>query len=967
MNLYNLKAYKVIEEKYIKEVDSKAFLLEHIKTKAKVVVLSNNDKNKTFSISFRTPPKDDTGVPHIIEHSVLCGSKAFPSKEPFVELMKASLNTFLNAMTFPDKTMYPVSSCNDKDFQNLVNVYLDAVFYPNMYINDKIFKQEGWHYELDKEDGNLTYNGVVYNEMKGAFSSPEQVLMREVLHVMYKDNCYTYESGGNPEFIPTLTYKDFLDFHSKYYHPSNSYIYLYGDADFEEKLIWIDEEYLSKFDYKEIDSKINKQKDFEKPINHYVEYPIGTDSKIEGKTFISKNYLMGECDDMLLWLTLTILTYTLFDAPGAKVKQALYDANICKEVVAMYDASIIQPLFTLYISGTDKDKENEFCKIVDETLQKCVEEGIDKKALAAAINIYEFKYRESDFGSDPKGLVYGMNIMETWLYDCNPFIKLETDFLFTKLKELINTNYFEEVVSKYFINNNNNGIVIASPNTSLGVINDAKVQKELSDYKSSLDKEQIMKIIEETKDLKEYQASPSNKEDLDKIPYLTRDDLMMELDEINNKEFIIDDVKIVHHNYVTNNIGYLNILFDTSDLSEEYLPYLGILVSILGKVDTENYTYPEINIEKNLNSGGIRFDFYQTQKGDKLYLNCDSSTLYEKASFAYEMICEIITKSKFTDKKRIREILLELKNRKENNIVSSGHIYSYTRALSYIEKSMYIIDSISGISFYKKLDEIINNFDEEFDNMTNKLIELSKAIFVKKNMLISYTGTDDGFNIMKEYVKPFTEKLFEDTITLPKINFTKALLNEGIKTSSNVQYVSRVGNFVNNGYKYSGKVLVLKNILGTEYLWVKGRVLGGAYGCMCFFRRNGDTAFISYRDPNLKETNNIYENVIEYIKEFNSSEDDMTKYIIGTVGGLIFPRTPRMKGSYALSSYLNGLTIEDYKKELQEVINCKDSDIRELYDLVKSVLEDNALCVIGNENKIETEKDIFNNIYSLIL
>ncbi len=968
MDLYNLKAYKVLEERFIKEIDSNAFLLEHNKTKAKVVVMANEDKNKTFAISFRTPPTNDTGVPHIIEHSVLCGSKKFPSKEPFVELMKASLNTFLNAMTYPDKTMYPVSSCNDKDFQNLMDVYLDAVFYPNMHTNEKIFKQEGWHYELDDKDGELIYNGVVYNEMKGAFSSADQVLMREILHVMYKDNCYTYESGGNPEFIPTLSYQEFLDFHKKYYHPSNSYIYLYGDCDFEEKLNWIDEEYLSKFEEKKIDSHINEQLDFEKTIKHYVEYPVGADETLEGKTYISRNYLMGNSKDTLLWMTLTILSYVLFDAPGAKVKQALLDANIGKEISSSYDAGLIQPLFTIYASGTDKDREDEFNRIIEETLKQCVIDGIDKKSLKAAINVFEFKYREADFGSEPKGLIYGLNMMDTWLYDQSPFLRLETDKVFDKLKEYVDTNYFEEIVSKYFLDNNNLGIVVVSPSNTLGKQKDEETKKKLKEYKESLSEDEVQRIILETKELKEYQAAPSKKEDLDKIPYLTREDLKTELNKISNLVVYENGVKILHHNHFTNGIGYLRVMFNTKDLDEEYLPYLGILASVLGKVNTKKYTYSEINTEKNLNTGGIGFDTYLVNNNYeyKLYLTCDSSVLYEKIDFAYDMIGEIINNSIFDDKKRMREIIFELKNRKESTIVSRGHIYSYNKALSYIDKGSYASDLLSGIRFYKTLEKITNDFDNEFEKMVSYLQTLVKYIFQKENMMISYTSNMEGFERMRKEVKEFSENLQTEKVDLKTLEYSISLLNEGIKTSSNVQYVSRAGNFVKHGFKYNGAIVVLNNILSTEYLWVKGRVLGGAYGCMCTFRRNGNVAFLSYRDPNLRETNKIYEEVLDFIKTFDATEEEMTKYIIGAVGSVVIPRTPRMEGAFDLTSYLNNVTDEDYARELEEIIKCTAEDIRSLYDLVKSVIDDKALCVIGNENKIEEQKDLFNNIFSLI-
>lgn len=967
MSLYDLKNYTVLQEKFIKDINSNAFLMKHNKTGAKVLVMENDDENKTFGIGFRTPPKDDTGLPHILEHSVLCGSKKFPVKEPFVELMKASLNTFLNAMTFADKTLYPVSSCNDKDFHNLVDVYLDAVLYPNIYKKKEIFLQEGWHYELDSLEGDLTYNGVVYNEMKGAFSSPNQVLNRQILHTMFSDNCYSVESGGDPNHITDLSYEEFLKFHSDYYHPSNSYIFIYGNGKWEETLSWMDEEYLSNFEEKHIESKINYQKDFDKPKHSIFEYPIGAEESPVDKSFTSVNYLIGDCKDSLLWMAFTILSYVLFDAPGAKVKQALLDANLGKDISSSYRDEIIQPLFSIVAKGANLEKENEFKEVIDNTLKQILKEGLDKKSILAAINYFEFKNREGDFGSYSKGLIYSMTCLSTWLYDEDPFTKLEVAGIFDQLKEATNTNYFEDLITKYLLNNKNVSVVSVKPSNKLGEENDNKLKEKLANIKSKLSKEELEKVISETKALKEYQKTPSTEEELKTIPVLERKDLTTDIVPVKNKVLTQDGVKVINEDYHTNGIGYLNLLFNLGNIQEELLPYVSILTRVLGLLSTKKYHYSDIDVEINLNSGGISFSKNLVEKKDyEFYFTCSASVLYDKCDFAFNMISEIINNTIFDDKKRLQELLFQMKSRLEGSLVGAGHVFSFRRANSYLTPVGYIEDMMSGIGFYKELVTITSDFDNKIDLVIEKLKDLSSKIFRQDNLMVSYCADQEGLDKMLPLIKPFKETLSKDKYEFTGFLFKENKRNEGLKTSSNVQFVSRAGNFVNHGYKFTGALNVLKNILSTDYLWVKGRVLGGAYGCMCLFARNGAIDFMSYRDPKLKETNQIYDEVLDYIKEFKANEDQMTKYIIGAVGEITSPLSPSMKGARALAVYLQGLTEEDLKKSLKETIECTEEDIKSLYGLMEAALNDKAICVIGNEKKIEEQKDLFNETYNLI-
>ena len=948
-----MKKYELIKEKYIEEVASNVKLLKHIKSGARILLFENNDENKVFSVGFRTPPTDDTGVPHILEHSTLCGSKKFPVKDPFIELLKGSLNTFLNAMTYPDKTVYPVASCNDKDFANLMEVYMDAVFYPNVYLHEEIFKQEGWHYELENVDADIIYNGVVYNEMKGAFSSPEQVVMRESRHALFPDTTYGVESGGDPEFIPNLTYEAFKNFHHRFYSPANSYIIMYGNMNMEEKLNWLDEEYLSKFDVIKVDSHIDYQKPFTTPIHEEIFYPVGKDESLENKTYYSYNAVIGTYEDAKLNLAFQILNYALLEAPGAPLKQAIIDAGIGSDILSDFDSGLLQPVLSIIVKDAQSGKEQVLDEVINKTLKELVTKGIDKKSIQAAINYYEFKYREADFGGAPKGLVYGLNAMETWLYDDNdPFTKLEYNAQFSSLKEELNTNYYEELINKYLLNNNHVAYVTVSPSNTLGAEKEQALKEKLVAYKASLTKEELEKLVNDTKALKEYQATPSTLEELATIPLLTREDIDDKVEPLYNEEQILDGVKVLKHNVETNGIGYLNFCFNTKDVPNELIPYVGLLQNVLGYVDTTKYTYQNLTQEININTGGInpRTKIISIGDNDVLPLFVfETKALYDKIPFVFDTVKEIITSSKLNNKRRLMEILGENKSQRQMMLMGRGHVASMNRAFSYIRSSSYYNELVDGISEYQFIEDLCLNFETKYEEIITNLEKVIKLIFRKENLIISYTATNNAYD---KYLTDFVNSLYKEEVQKGKFEFTPNLLNEGFRTPSTVQYVARVGNFKEVG-NYTGAFQVFAMALRYDYLWMQVRVLGGAYGCMSNFTRNGNVYFVSYRDPNLEKTMDVYMNIPNYIDSFNPSTDDLTKYIIGAIGMLDTPLSPKDKGARSFLAYLQNVTYEDLKQERHEVLNVTLDDIKALKPLIEKALNDNALCVIGNENKIE--------------
>lgn len=679
MDINDIKEYQVVEKREIKDLNSFGYILKHKKSGARIAILKNDDENKVFYVGFRTPPNDDTGLPHILEHSVLCGSEKFPAKDPFVELVKGSLNTFLNAMTYPDKTIYPIASCNDKDYQNLMHVYMDAVFHPNIYKKEEIFKQEGWHYDLESEGAKLKLNGVVYNEMKGAFSSPEGVLGRLVLNSLFPDTSYARESGGEPSKIPELTYDKFIDFHRTYYHPSNSYIYLYGDIDIAEKLIWLDKEYLGKYDTISIDSEIKCQKPFEKTVEVTAKYSITESEPLEDNTFLSYNMVVGTSLDVELYLAFQILEYALLSAPGAPLKQALLDAKIGKDIMGSYDNGTLQPIFSIVAKNSNTKLKDKFIKIILDTLTDIVEKGLDEKAIKAGINYNEFRYREADFGNYPKGLMYGLQMLDSWLYDDKkPFIHIEALKTFEFLKSQIGTGYYENLVRDYLISNQHASIVIVEPERGLTAKNDQILSEKLKKYKEGLSKEEIQKLIEDTKALEVYQETPSTKEELEAIPMLKREDMKKEASLIYNEVKTIHGVEIVHHNLFTNGIGYLELLFDAGKVSNDLIPYMGILKSVLGYIDTKNYSYGDLYNEININTGGITnviniFPDLKNRGEFKVKFHIKSKALYEKVDYSFRMVKEILLNSKLEDEKRLYEIVAQLKSRLQMTLNSSGH------------------------------------------------------------------------------------------------------------------------------------------------------------------------------------------------------------------------------------------------------------------------------------------------------
>lgn len=969
MRVEDVEAYEIIEKREIGDLNSTGYLCRHKKTGARVALLSNQEENKVFYIGFRTPPEDSTGVAHILEHSVLCGSRKYPIKDPFIELCKGSLNTFLNAMTYPDKTVYPVASCNEKDFKNLMDVYLDAVFYPHIYEDDKIFRQEGWHYELEDPQGELTVNGVVYNEMKGAFSSPDDRLDREIMNALYPDTTYSVESGGDPDVIPSLTYEDFLAFHSRYYHPSNSYIYLYGDMDMAERLVYLDEAYLSHFDRLEIDSDIAGQQPFRAPEEWIRQFPVTEAEPVADNTYLSYNTVVGDSLDRELYLAFQVLDYALCSAPGAPLKQTLTDAGIGKDVYSYFENGIRQPFFSIVAKNANLGQKETFVSLIETKLKELTEKGISQKALYAGLNYYEFKYREGDFGSYPAGLMYGLQALDSWLYDeKRPFIHIEAGATFASLKNKVESGYFEELVRRYLLENTHKAVVILEPKRGLEEEKAEQLQTKLAAYKETLTEEQLKELVRRTGELRAFQDAQDSPEALQKIPVLKREDIKKEAQGFVNEPRSLpgngNNTTVLVHELFTNRITYLRLVFDLSHIAAEDLPYVGVLKNILGMVDTEAYPYAELFNEINIQTGGMEpvVNIYQDARdldSSMCTLELKIKMLQQNAEKALGLAEEMLLHSRLTDSKRLYDILAETRSRMQASMINAGHQVAASRALSYQSRPAVLSEALTGMSCYRLIEELEHDFETKKEELTAKLERLMLQIFRPEKLFLDYTGDGTDYEALLPLLAGFRSRLHTEPVEEAEQIVTPVKKNEGFLSSSQVQYVCRAGNFLNKGLPYTGALRVLREIMSLDYLWTQVRVKGGAYGCMCSFSKNGNSYFVSYRDPKLAETIDVFERAAAFVEQFEADERSMTQFVIGTIGQMDMPLTPAAKGLRSMAAYLTNQTEADMQKERDEVLSATAEEIRRLAAYIRAFLADDCLCVVGNETALKKQSGLF--------
>ena len=953
-------AYRLVRKTRLEELRMDAYVLSHEKSGARVILMPCSDENKVFAIGFRTTPTDSTGVPHILEHSVLCGSDKYPVKDPFVELMKSSLNTFLNAVTYPDKTVYPVASCNDKDFANLMDVYLDAVLHPRMRSEEKIFRQEGWRYEIEAPEAPLTINGVVYNEMKGAFSSPDEILNRYAMNTLFPDTTYGVESGGDPDVIPELTYEQFCAFHQKFYHPSNSYILLYGNMDMNERLDFMDREYLSAYDRIDPHTEIGLQPAFSEEVRAEIAYPLAPGEPEDDRAFLSRQWAVGTILDDRTVKAMGILDTVLLQAPGAPLKQALLDAGVGKDISGGYMPGGLQPFYMITAKDTEPGKAELFDRIVYETLEKLAREGLNRKSLEAAISSAEFRVREADFGGLARGLVFGLSLMDSWLYDGeDPFrpLRFEQDFKF--LREHVADGYFEDLIRRCLLENPHTSFLTMEGKKGLAEEREEALAEKLAAYKASLSEEAVLDLVRRTQELRAFQEAEDAPEDLAKMPHLERSDIETKARQILNTEEAFLGTRLISRSLPTVGIAYLSAWFGLEALPEENIPYLGLLKACFGNISTENYSYPDLYNEILTQTGAFSLDldtFSNVQDGSwRPVVSFSVKALYEKMPAAAALAEEVFLRSDYTDAKRLKEILNELLTTMRTNLTEAGHQTAILRASAAGSDKALFGDLTGGVSFYRFAADLAAHFDEKREEITARLRETAAAVFASNRLIFNLT-CEEG---CKERVKDALEPLVRALPVRTAVCFSMPAAGgpaEGLKISGGVNYVALAGSYAAAG-PYTGSLRVLRTLLRSFYLWQQLRVLGGAYGAMCNFPMTGQSYFSSYRDPNLDRTIETYEKIPAFLRELQLPDQAMLNFIISTIGGMDYPFTPSVLGEMDFKALMSGITQEMLQQERNEVLGCTVEEMHRLAAYVQAILDGGKICVVGSAAKIEAEKD----------
>ncbi len=956
----SLHGFKLMYKEPINDISSVGYMFEHIKSGAKLMYIENDDDNRVFFISFRTPPVDDCGTPHIIEHSVLCGSKKYPVKDPFNELAKGSLNTYLNALTYSDKTVYPIASRNEKDFQNLMDVYLDAVFNPMMLKHKEIFMQEGHHLHLENKQDSLCEKGVVYNEMKGAYSDPDRYIEGAVNTSLFTESPYKFESGGDPDKIPELTYEKFIEFYKNHYHPSNSYIYLFGKMDIEERMEYIDREYLSAFDKISVDTEIKPQQPIEKAVKKDEEYPVIQKDGSNKEAMYAAAWMTGKSYDAETTMGLSILSYILLDTNASPVKKALTENGFCSNAESWYDSSMLDTVFMISAKGAKENSADEFEKIITDSFNGILAKGLDKELVESAVNAFDFMFSEENYGYKPRGLAYGLKAMDIWLHKDNPFESFRFKKQISSIREKAENGYFEELIRKYIVDNNAKVFVSLQPKEGMQAEADLKEKQKFDAIKSAMSETELENIVNETKALLSFQ---SQEDDLSVMPSLKLSDISKKADII--KKTVNDNIIFVPQ--VSNDIVYTEMLFDVNSMPKESYGWLGLLSELFGKLDTEKYSFTQLPTKIDMYTGGISAScnsYVSTDGKIKKVFAVSGKALSRNIGMLAELINQSANRMDFEKKENIHIIINDIISKLENYLAQSGHMTSAFRALSYYNESFKFKDETGGIGFFKFLCEIEKSFDENIDTIIYNLKAVAKAVFSFDRLTMAISCDDVNFEIAEKSLTEIFGSSDENCV-IKNGTISETVKSEGIITPGKIQYVAKAVDFGKNGFKYNGKLLVLKNIIDLEYLWNVVRVQGGAYGCGCNFLKSGNMYMYSYRDPNLKRTLDVYDKSAEFISGFNADEKAMTNYIIGAINSLDRPLSREQKIKQAIVRHIAGITDGAVQKEREEVLSSTIEDMHGFAPLLASIKDSGYICVMGNGENINSSSELFEKIINL--
>lgn len=955
----------VEKNEYIAELESEAVLLKHQKSGARLLYLGNKDDNKVFSIAFRTPPYNDNGVAHILEHSVLCGSRKYPLKEPFVELVKGSLNTFLNAMTYPDKTVYPVASRNQRDFFNLMDVYLDAVFFPLIYKNQYTLLQEGWHYSLTDPQEPLKINGVVYNEMKGVFSSADALLEYEAMKALFPDTPYGFESGGHPDNIIELTQEEFLDFHRTHYTPENAYLYLYGDLDLQETLAYLDGEYLSKFTAAGLDSSAIA---YQQPLLRTKEvealYPVAPEEELTGKTYYELSIVTGKALDAETSSVLAFLTTLLTGMESSPLKKALLENKIGTDISASYSGSLLQPVFSLRVGGSEPELRDKFLHATYKTLQQLSINGLDGELTEAAFHAVEFRLREADFGIYPKGLIYALSCLNTWLYGGDPLENLRYEKMLSYLRSAIDTGRLQQLIEAVLLDNTHKVLLTLKPAPGKEEEDNRLSAERLAAQKGDFSAEQIKVICEKTAELKRRQGAEDSPEALNTIPLLKREDIVSAPERLESEVHAKEGITHLYLPSATGKIAYLNWYFDISGIEPQLLPYLFLLTDLLGKIGAGQYDYQRLSNALNRYTGGVEFSAAACSEKDdtekySIVFSVKVKALLGDLPQLGELLRAVALETDFSEIGHIEELVRELKTDWDAQMFSRGQTVATARLASYFAASGRVNEQ-HYLSYYFFLKRLTEDFEALWPEACSKMLAVRGKCFNSSKVLFGYaaerTARDSVENFGDSFVQslPEAEEAGRKPVMLPVPD-----INEGIMTSGKVQYVTCGGNFQKAGYAYCGAMKVVETMLRYDYLWTKVRVQGGAYGASAKFERNGGFYLSSYRDPHLTETLAIYAQLPDYLASFEAAARELDKYVIGTISIADTPLTNAMKLERVCHRYLKGITYDDVLRERREILEVTNSDIRGLAPLAAACIGQHYFCVLGNAEALETERGQF--------
>ncbi len=952
-------AFRLISRESIKEINGALNVYEHVKSGATLVHIEDGDPQKLFMIGFRTAPTDDTGLPHIMEHSVLCGSRKYPVKEPFIELTKGSLNTFLNAMTGMDFTAYPVMSPNLQDFYNLMDVYLDAVLNPRIYVKPEILMQEGWHYELD-DAGKLLINGVVYNEMKGAMSSPERQMAEAVQRTLFT-NFYRFNAGGAPAAIPSLTQESFVAFHQKHYHPGNSLTVIAGDMPIEPVLDTIDKQYFSHYGKLEERIVLEQQTPHAKAREAVFEYAIPEEQDDAGMAYLSANYLVFPPDDREEELGVMILAQMLFGGEAAPVKKALLEAGVCTQVSAQPERAL-WGMLQIMLSGAEADGMEKFRRVMDETLRRLARDGVDPKLMEGAINRLDFTLREASFSGAYARIMSAINLLQDWNYGAHIGAGLHYEREIAAIREKAGKRYFEGLIEKYLLDNHNAAFVTLRPEKGLLAREEAAKSERLAKIKAEMDEAELARVKEAAQRLRTWQQTPDAPEALAAIPRLTLADVERKATPLSVEERAFGSIKLLWHDAFTAGIAYVTAMFDLTGLSLEEWKDAGLLAYLLDKLGTRTRTFEDLAKDIDVSTGGIATECRAIRRQDQSvypYLGVTLRCVTDKLPEGIALIDEILTGVNMQESARIAQLVRAQSAALQLELQDNAHQYTAYRNRSYYHEEAAFMDAAAGLGFYEHIARAAKSLPGGADALAKRLGLLANKLFTRARLTLALTGRQEQLDGFSSHADSLTQNLPQGSGAQRAPAFVEHIRNEGILSASMVQYVSQSYDFIKMGFPYSGKLIALGNFLRSGFLWNAIRVQGGAYGAMLRISRQGILELLSYRDPNLTETLAVYKGIGEYLRTADFSQSDVENNIISGIADLDAPLPPFLQGQEAVQGHIACFTGEDRQRERDELLCASVADLRAAGEMFDALAAKNCICVFGNAGKLRANGELF--------